>query len=177
MNTFKTKRLICQSLSLADYADFEAGREPTWRGFANPYRHLVDEPGPLVHRIPRVKVDPSFADIGLVLAIHKLAKIIIGSAGFHDQPDQNGMIEIGFGILPEYQNQGYGKELLHGMWQMILKNPKVKTLRYTVSPDNAPSIHIIKNLGFNLIGEQIDEEDGLELIYEMDSAEYAYKFS
>lgn len=172
MSKFETTRLICQPLSLQDYQSFEVGKEPIWDGFSNPFKHLVDEPGPLVHRIPRVKVDPSFAEIGLVLAIDKSEKIIVGSAGFHDQPDENGMIEIGFGIIPEFQNRGFGKELLHGMWKMILENPKVKTLRYTVSPENAPSMHIIKSLNFDLVGEQIDEEDGLELIYELSAEEY-----
>ena len=91
---FKTDRLICQSLSLAEYAEFEAGREPKWDGFSNPYKHLVEGPSPLVHRIPRVKKDPSFAEIGLLLAIS--SGEIIGSAGFHDFPDENGMIEISF---------------------------------------------------------------------------------
>jgi RimJ/RimL family protein N-acetyltransferase len=87
------------------------------------------------------------------------------------------MIEIGFGIVPEFQNRGFGKELLHGMWQMILKSPDVKTLRYTVSPENLPSMHIIKKLNFDLVGEQIDEEDGLELIYELSCEEYKKRFS
>lgn len=167
---FETKRLICQSLSLEDYKEFEAGREPKWNGFSNPYKHLVEGPSPLVHRIPRVKKDPSFAEIGLVLAISD--GVIIGSAGFHDFPDESGMIEIGFGIVPEKQRQGFGMELLHGMWHEISKRPEVKTLRYTVSPENAASMHIIKKLNFELIGEQIDEEDGLELIYEMPISTY-----
>ena len=110
-----------------------------------------------------------------MLAIEKASNEIIGSAGFHDFPNGDGMIEIGFGIVPEKQNQGYGKELLHGMWREITKRPDVKVLRYTVSPTNEPSVHIIKNLGFTLVGEQIDEEDGLELIYEMTDYLKAFK--
>ena len=172
---FATKRLLCQSLSLAEYAEFEAGREPKWDGFTNPYKHLVEGPSPLVHRIPRVKKNPSFAEIGLVLAIS--AGEIIGSAGFHDFPDENGMIEIGFGIVPEKQRQGYGLELLHGMWREIANRSDVKILRYTVSPENEASMHIIKKLGFDLVGEQIDEEDGLELIYEMPIENYLKVYS
>lgn len=167
---FKTERLICLSLSPEDYAEFEAGREPKWNGFANPYKHLVEGPSPLKHRIPRVKKEPAFAEIGLVLAI--AAGELIGSAGFHDFPDENGMIEIGFGIVPEKQRQGYGVELLHGMWNEIANRSDVKILRYTVSPENDASMHIIKKLGFDLVGEQIDEEDGLELIYEMPIEQY-----
>jgi RimJ/RimL family protein N-acetyltransferase len=62
------------------------------------------------------------------------------------------------------------------MWGWVVNSPQVKTLRYTVSPDNLISQHIIKKLGFNLVGEQIDEEDGLEEIYEMLSDSYQHAF-
>ena len=172
MTTFETNRLRCQSLSLRDYTDFEAGVEPRWKGFSNPYKHLIEGPSPLKHRIPRVKREPEFAEIGLFLAIEKTSNEIIGSAGFHDFPDEKGMIEIGFGIVPEEQNQGFGKELLLGMWGMICKRSDVKILRYTVAPDNEPSMHIINKLGFTKVGEQMDLEDGLELIFEMTAAEF-----
>jgi RimJ/RimL family protein N-acetyltransferase len=54
----------------------------------------------------------------------------------------------------------------------VVKEPGVQTLRYTVSPDNLVSQHIIKKLGFNLVGEQIDEKDGLEQIYELSAEKY-----
>lgn len=85
------------------------------------------------------------------------------------------MIEIGFGIVPEKQNQGFGMELLLGMWDLITNREDVKILRYTVSPDNLPSMHIIKKLDFIYKGEQVDEEDGLELIFELPVAEYKAK--
>ena len=87
------------------------------------------------------------------------------------------MIEIGFGIVPERQNLGLGVELLRGMWKMILNYPNVKILRYTVSPTNEPSMHIINKLGFAKVGEQIDEEDGLELIFEESVSDYQSKLS
>ena len=163
---FESKRLIGIPLNVADYAEFARGEEPLWPDFSNPYKHLIEGPNPLIHRIPRVRQNPTFAKIGIVLAVEKSNRIIIGYAGFHDFPDSRGMIEIGFGIVPEMQNKGYGTELLQGMWNAICDKPEVKILRYTVSPDNAPSLHIIEKLGFERVGEQIDPEDGLELIYE-----------
>ena len=172
MQIFETNRLRCQSLSLAEYSDFEAGIEPSWKGFSNPYKHLVEGPSPLAFRIPRVNQQPSFSEIGLILAISKSDNEVVGSAGFHDFPDERGMIEIGFGIVLEKQNQGFGIELLLGMWNMICQRSDVKILRYTVAPDNEPSMHIINKLGFTKIGEQIDPEDGLELIFEMTAVEF-----
>ena len=169
---FETERLRCQPLALEDYVVFEAGNEPNWSSYSNPYKHLIDGPSPISFRIPRVKLNPGFAEIAIILAIEKSSHEIVGSAGFHDFPNEVGMIEIGFGIVPERQNQGFGKELLHGMWSQIVKRPDVKTLRYTVSPTNAPSMRIIESMGFEFKGEQIDEIDGPELIFELSSEKY-----
>ena len=172
MPVFETPRLICNPLTLSEYESFKLGKEPIWNGFTNPFKHLIDGPSPLSFRIPKVELNHDFAEIGLVLGITKSTLEIVGSAGFHDFPDENGMIEIGFGIVPEKQNQGYGVELLRGMWKMICKRSDVKTLRYTISPENKPSMHIINKFGFKKVGEQIDPEDGLELIFEMSAKDF-----
>ena len=172
MSSFETARLSCRSLSLDEYQTYESGLEPGWDGFSNPYKHLIEGPNPMRHRIPRVNADPSFAEIGLFIAVEKASGEIVGSSGFHDFPDANGMIEIGYGIVPQKQNQGFGKELLLGSWNWISSFPGVKTLRYTVAPDNAPSIHVIQSLSFDFKGEQIDPEDGVELIYELEIEKY-----
>ena len=164
--TFETDRLLVFPLTISDYEKFESGIEPDWQAFTNPYKHLIEGPSPLLYRIPRVKKDPMFAEIGLLLAVEKDTNIVVGSSGFHDFPDERGMIEVGFGIVPVKQNQGFGKELLIGMWKFISSRTDVRVLRYTVSPDNAPSMHIIHKLGFTQVGEQVDPEDGVELIFE-----------
>jgi RimJ/RimL family protein N-acetyltransferase len=44
--------------------------------------------------------------------------------------------------------------------------PDVRTVRASVSPDNAGSLATIEPYGFVQVGEQMDEIDGLELIFE-----------
>jgi RimJ/RimL family protein N-acetyltransferase len=51
----------------------------------------------------------------------------------------------------------------------------VRILRYTVSPENEQSLHIVRKLGFTEIGVQIDPEDGPELIFEMTKEEFLSK--
>jgi RimJ/RimL family protein N-acetyltransferase len=62
------------------------------------------------------------------------------------------------------------------MWGWVVGDPLVKILRYTVSPNNAISQHIIRKFGFIHNGQQIDEEDGPEDIYELAVSEYKLKF-
>lgn len=80
------------------------------------------------------------------------------------------MIEIGLGIEDAFQGRGFAKEALTGMWLWACEFPEVKTLRYTVSPDNLASIKVIESFGFTFMGQQMDEIDGPENIYE-ESAE------
>ena len=146
------------------------------RDFTNPHQNLVKESGPLRWRVPQVKVDPSVNKWFVRFIVLKESKEIIGSTSFHGVPDAEGMMEIGLGIEEAFQGNGYAKEALKGMWSWACTFPEVKTLRYTVSPDNLPSIAVINYFGFEYKGQQIDEEDGPENIYEMSTSGFMSKW-
>ena len=101
---------------------------------------------------------------------------VIGSTSFHGAPDSEGIIEIGLGIEPAFQGKGYAKESLQAMWRWAVSFPEVRTLRYTVSPDNLPSVAVIKYFGFDHKGQQMDEIDGPEDIYEMSAQEFSRRW-
>jgi L-amino acid N-acyltransferase YncA len=42
----------------------------------------------------------------------------------------------------------------------------VRTARVTISPENHASYRLASQFGFVEVGEQWDEEDGLEVVYE-----------
>jgi len=172
----ESERLLIFAVDIAEYEKLAIDRSnPTlWvdRGFSNPYGHLVDEPGPLRHRIPRIAKDPSLVPFLLRMAVLKSTMEIVGSAGFHDGPDESGMIEIGLEIVGEHQGQGLAQELVAAMWDWVVHDARVNTLRYTVSPENAPSQAIIKKFGFAHCGQQMDDEDGPEDIYEMSADDF-----
>ncbi|HLY64817.1 MAG TPA: N-acetyltransferase, partial [Chloroflexota bacterium] len=50
--------------------------------------------------------------------------------------------------------------------------PQAKTVRVSISPDNAASYALASQYGFVKTGEQWDEEDGLEIIYEVAASRY-----
>jgi [ribosomal protein S5]-alanine N-acetyltransferase len=144
---------------------------------SNPHRVLIDFQGPLHWRVPQVKVDASCNKWFVRFIMQKSSREVIGSTSFHGAPDADGMIEIGLGIESDFQNQGYAKEALMGMWRWALGQPGVKSFRYTVSPENTPSIKVIEHFGFPFIGVQIDVEDGPENIYEISVADFKAKFA
>jgi len=98
------------------------------------------------------------------------AELCVGKAGFHAAPDTAGMVEVGYGIDPAYRRRGYARAALEAMLARACADPSVRTVRASVSPDNAASLALIAGYGFTQVGEQWDEEDGLELVYERDAA-------
>jgi RimJ/RimL family protein N-acetyltransferase len=68
--------------------------------------------------------------------------------------------------------QRFGAEIANTMWHRAAEHPDVAWLRATVSPDNDASLAIIRAAGLLHVGEQMDPEDGLELIFEISAAEY-----
>jgi len=179
-NLLHTEDLALYTVELAEYELLEAdyAHPKLWldRGFSDPHKYFLNNRNPIPYRINQVRKDPKVAKYLLRVAVLRENMEIIGSAGFHNLPDENGMIEIGFGIDPTFQNKGYGKQLLYGMWNWVVKQPGVKTLRYTVSPTNVISRQIIQKSGFKLVGEQVDDVDGLEEIYELNVIKYRELF-
>ena len=146
------------------------------RGITNPHKNLIEDSGPLAWRVPQVKVDPSLNKWFVRFIVLKESREVIGSTSFHGAPDGDGMIEIGLGIEPAFQGRGYAKESLQAMWRWAVNFPEVRTLRYTVSPDNLPSIAVIKYFGFDYKGQQMDEIDGPEDIYEMSAEDFSKRW-
>lgn len=91
---------------------------------------------------------------------------IVGHAGFHGPPDENGMVEVGYTIYTDFRRRGYATAALGSLIDFAAGDPTVRTVRASVSPDNAGSLKTIAAYGFVQVGEQMDEIDGLELIFE-----------
>lgn len=94
-------------------------------------------------------------------------QVVVGQAGFHAAPDADGMVEVGYAVDPAERRRGYARAVLLTMLDRARQDPSVRTFRATVSPGNAPSLGLIAQLPFEEVGEQWDEEDGLEIIFEL----------
>ncbi|HEX5090416.1 MAG TPA: GNAT family N-acetyltransferase [Nocardioides sp.] len=92
---------------------------------------------------------------------------IVGAAGFHAAPDADGMVEVGYGVDPAHRRRGYARAALLRMIERARSDPSARVFRVSVSPTNAPSLGLVAQLPFVEVGEQWDEEDGLETIFEL----------
>lgn len=93
----------------------------------------------------------------------------VGRAGFHGPPDAAGMVEIGYAVDPDHRRRGYARAALESLLRRARDEPAVRTVRVTITPDNTASHDLVVQYGFTVVGEQWDEEDGRELVYEVDA--------
>jgi RimJ/RimL family protein N-acetyltransferase len=117
-------------------------------------------------RAAQIAADPQSARWIARAAVAEPEGIVVGHAGFHGPPDAAGMVEVAYSVDPACRRQGYATAMLRELLRRAATEPGVKTVRATISPDNAASLATIAGFGFTRNGEQWDEEDGLELIFE-----------
>jgi ribosomal-protein-alanine N-acetyltransferase len=90
---------------------------------------------------------------------------VVGHAGFHGPPDPRGMVEIGYAIEPGHRRRGYARDAVTQLLAYAREHG-ARIARASVRPDNAASLALIASFGFARVGEQMDEIDGLELVFE-----------
>jgi [ribosomal protein S5]-alanine N-acetyltransferase len=94
---------------------------------------------------------------------------VVGRAGYHGPPDRTGMVEVGYAVDPAYRRQGYARAALVALLDRASREPSVRRVRATISPDNTTSRHLVAQYGFVEVGEQWDDDDGLETIFEVEA--------
>ena len=77
------------------------------------------------------------------------------------------MVEVGYSIDPQFRRQGYARAALLALLGRARLEPGVATVRASVSPGNVASRDLVLSSGFVQVGQQEDDEDGLELVYEV----------
>lgn len=89
--------------------------------------------------------------------IHKIDNVLMGMCGFPDPPDAEGIVEIAYGIAPEYQGRGYATEAAKALIGFATNDLRVEALRAHTLPEANASTHILEKCGFHRAGEAIDE--------------------
>jgi RimJ/RimL family protein N-acetyltransferase len=145
---------------------------PVPLGRPDPDDVLHPDRSPLRFRVQQVRDDPSVNPWLLRLAVERATGTIVGLVNFHDRPDSEGRLEIGYRVLPAYRRRGFAREMATTLWAYAASRSDVRTLVASVAPDNAASRAIVEGAGFVKVGEQDDPDDGLEWVYELPSSSF-----
>ncbi|MFD4482881.1 MULTISPECIES: GNAT family N-acetyltransferase [unclassified Streptomyces] len=119
------------------------------------------------YRADQLAKDPSAAPWITRAAVSVPDGVVVGDAGFHGPPDEGGLVEVGYTVVPRYRRQGYARAMLRELLVRAAAEPGVRTVRARIGSDNIASLASIEGFGFTRVGEQGNEHDGLTLIFEL----------
>jgi RimJ/RimL family protein N-acetyltransferase len=91
---------------------------------------------------------------------------VVGHVGFHGPPDCDGRVEVAYSVDPRCRRRGHARAMLAQVLAEIDAMPQVRVVRASISPRNLASLATIRGLGFDEVGHQWDDEDGLEVLWE-----------
>ncbi len=82
------------------------------------------------------------------LLVRKSDRVVVGSAAFKGLPNQNGEIEIGYGLNKEFEHNGYMTEAVSEMCKWGLSQKGVEHIIAETDMDGYSSQHILERNGF-----------------------------
>ncbi len=132
-----------------------------------------DHPGTYEHRLAQLEADPSLLGWLVRGIVLRETGSMIGHIGFHTGPDPEylrqlspGGIEFGYTVCESHRRRGFATEASEALMNWARTEHGISRFVVSISPENAPSRALAAKFGFRKIGSHIDEEDGLEEIFE-----------
>ncbi len=117
-------------------------------------------PESVAYSIKMIDDDPRALVWGMHLIIHKAENKLIGCGGYKGAPDDAGMVEFGYSVAPNYENQGLATEAARGLIDHAFADGDVRMVdAHTLAEWNA-STKVLQKCGLTKIAEKSDPEDG-----------------
>ena len=102
---------------------------------------------------------PGEADWWLYYFVRKASyldpAVVVGVGGFRGAPE-NQTVELGYSIVPEYRRQGFASEAVQAFVAFAFAHAEVHCVRAQTMPELRPSIGVLENCGFRLVGQGTD---------------------
>jgi len=154
----KTERLMLYPLNLKELLDIQAGHPFVQFRQYGVTQGLVTEPvlnageAKIVRMgLTRQSEHPWHTYWLMVLAEQGMG---IGMAGFKGTPNAAGEAEIGYGIVPAYEGQGYTTEAVAVLVQWAFSDPRCRRIVAETLPENLGSMRVLEKNRFQPYGKR-----------------------
>jgi RimJ/RimL family protein N-acetyltransferase len=77
---------------------------------------------------------------------------VIGTAGYKGPPSRSGSVEIGYGIVEEFQGRGYASEAMEALVQLAFRDSRVERIAAETFPNRPASLAVLAKCDFRPVG-------------------------
>lgn len=78
--------------------------------------------------------------------------VLVGCGGYHGPPGADGVVEIGYSIVPESRRLGFANETVQALVAHALSKPEVVRVIACTTAENLASVRVLERCGFELVG-------------------------
>ncbi|PFN20322.1 GNAT family N-acetyltransferase [Bacillus cereus] len=100
----------------------------------------------ILEHVENVKQDAALLPWGAWYVIRKEDDIVLGDIGFKGKPNENHTVEIGYGFIEKYWNQGFATEAVGELINWAFQTREVETIIAETLLDNYSSIRVLEKL-------------------------------
>ncbi len=142
-----TKRLQLRAISLQDAARLYALRtnEQVMRYLDRPMLGSLDAAREMIER--SVKDRQNGDGINWAISLQS-SELLIGTIGFWRMEKEHFRAEIGYMLLPDFQQQGLMQEAMEAVIDYGFQKMRLHSIEANVNPDNRASIRLLERNGF-----------------------------
>lgn len=92
--------------------------------------------------------DPALVGWGAWLVVLRDRPTVIGDVGFHAPPDEQGEVEVAYGLAPGHRGRGYATEAVGSLVDHAFADPRVTAVGATTAAGNVSSARVLARCGF-----------------------------
>jgi ribosomal-protein-alanine N-acetyltransferase len=96
--------------------------------------------------------EPTLPGFGPWVVIARAEQAVVGSAGFVGPPNDDGELELGYGVVEQSRNRGYATEAAAALVAWALAQPGVERVVARSEASNTASTRVLENLGMTRAG-------------------------
>ncbi len=154
MQTIETKRMVLMTMPVdfidklivnddTAYSDYDIVRTDEW--LKNEFHEII------VKMREGMTEEKEASGFDAWIFIDKADRTIIGDGGFKGEPDSEGRIDIGYGIVESRRGEGYGFEAVSALVEWGFRQKGVKIITADSNLDNTASLNLLEKIGMKRI--------------------------
>ena len=100
----------------------------------------------------QLRANPDTLGWWTYLFVHAGDRVLVGQGGYKGKPNEAGMVEIGYAIVPSYRRRSLATEAAQGLIDNAFAHEQVQSVEAHTLAERNPSTRVLERVGMRFVG-------------------------